>query len=477
MDIVIASKNIGKVQEFQELLKDLDVNIHYLSEYPALINQEANEYGETLMENAIIKAKFYYDLLKTPVIADDTGLFIDALFGEPGVKTARFASNDNLKQDQDALNRNKVLSLLKNQKNRNAYFQTVLVYFDGLNVIPATGHLNGSIALKEKGEHGFGYDKIFYVNEYQQTLAELDASKKNQISHRYKASLSLKLKLSFFFKSILKEDYLKQLILDQYHEEVLALNQFHQGMSNYTYLVNTSTKNLVVRIPGYSSEIFVDRLIEEKVLNKIKNQGPFMKCLYYDNILNISICEYYEKQETSINQIYETLKILHHLDSFDNDYLPFKRLAYYERLNKILNIKLHDEYYQSYNILNNYYSLLNNRFKYPCHNDCQLSNFIGNHLIDFEFSGNNDILYDYACFGNNDIKISYQLVNLDKQITNKEEAIKIVDLWYGLQALSWYLVALYKDKTGFSESLKMDFNQIGLFFLDKAMKILNKYDI
>ena len=189
----------------------------------------------------------------------------------------------------------------------------------------------------------------------------------------------------------------------------------------------------------------------------------------FDSITGVLIAEYVEKNN-SIN-ILSTLNDLHQY-SFNYDYKPFDRLNYYERLNNIIGVKLNQKYNDVKDVLLKYQEMLINRPKVFCHNDCQLSNFIGNVLIDFEFCGNNDFLYDYACFGNNDLSISKELIMMDNNIVNKAEAIKIVELWYSLQALSWYNVALFKDKIGFSKQQNLDFVKIALMFYDKAKNLL-----
>jgi XTP/dITP diphosphohydrolase len=182
--ILIATNNKGKLSEVREILGD---GVISLAE--AGIVSEPEETGLTLRENALIKARAAYQaaqkaaLRNLSVIADDSGLFIDALDGEPGVNSARF--------DVPGKRREKVLKLLSGVDERAAHFETVICYYDGVHKEFFTGRLDGIIAEKNRGEGGFGYDSIFEVNG--KTLAEIHD--KNNISHRKKALEKLKIYL------------------------------------------------------------------------------------------------------------------------------------------------------------------------------------------------------------------------------------------------------------------------------------------
>lgn len=178
MKVLIATHNEGKKREFVDILNKLNYEFVTLNEFPNC--EEPIENGLTIMENAIIKAKYYYDLYKIPVIADDTGLFIANLNNQPGVNSARYSGMG------DAQNRKKVLENLKNTESE-AYFETILAFYDGKSLVTANGRLNGRIITFERGNNGFGYDSIFYVPELGKTLAEIDHNIKNSISHRFNA--------------------------------------------------------------------------------------------------------------------------------------------------------------------------------------------------------------------------------------------------------------------------------------------------
>lgn len=179
---ILASNNNGKVQEMKEKLAPLGINI--ISQKEAGYNIEVDETGTTFEENATLKAEAIYKLSNLPVIADDSGLEIDALNGEPGIYSARYAGEN--ATDEDRLN--KVLNLMKNveKEKRTARFTCAICYIDK----NGSKHIfkqscEGKISTKPQGTSGFGYDPIFFVGE--KSFAELSKSEKNKISHRGKA--------------------------------------------------------------------------------------------------------------------------------------------------------------------------------------------------------------------------------------------------------------------------------------------------
>ena len=185
MVLVCASANVHKVEEMNALLTD----IVHLVPRPAELG-EVHETGSTLLENAVIKAEAVAAFVHADAIADDTGLEVDALDGAPGVWSARFAGEP----PSDARNRALLLERLAGIVNRSARFRTVLaiVRADG-TVIHADGTCNGTIALAERGDNGFGYDSVFIPNDGDgRTFAELSSDEKNAMSHRARAVVALR---------------------------------------------------------------------------------------------------------------------------------------------------------------------------------------------------------------------------------------------------------------------------------------------
>ena len=190
--LVLATKNTGKVAEFERLLSEFapDIKVLGLADFPDM--PEVIESGSTLHENARLKAKVICDFSKLPALADDSGLFIDALDGQPGIYSARFSgytgSDSTLR---DLANINKVLELLINTQDghRGAQFKSVVAFYkpnnDGTVLEKEElGVLAGRIISKPRGDGGFGYDPIFSPNDFDQTLAELSPRVKDEVSHR-----------------------------------------------------------------------------------------------------------------------------------------------------------------------------------------------------------------------------------------------------------------------------------------------------
>ncbi|MFB4165408.1 XTP/dITP diphosphatase [Alteribacillus sp. JSM 102045] len=180
-NIIVASKNQGKVKEFKHILGD-DISVQSLLD---ITFEDIAETGSTFEENAALKAEAVLEQLGNPAIADDSGLEIDALNGRPGIYSARYAGPD--KNDED--NINKVLEELKGvpEENRTARFVCVIAVAVPEKTYLYRGTCEGRIAFFKSGHEGFGYDPIFYLPEKNSTMAELSPEEKNKISHRYDA--------------------------------------------------------------------------------------------------------------------------------------------------------------------------------------------------------------------------------------------------------------------------------------------------
>ncbi|MCE5304492.1 MAG: RdgB/HAM1 family non-canonical purine NTP pyrophosphatase [Chloroherpetonaceae bacterium] len=187
MQIVIGTNNAHKANEIISIIKsNFSDRFDFLTLADFLPNKiEINETGSTFSENAELKARGIFNILKVPVIADDSGLEVDILGGQPGVFSARYSGIG--ASDED--NRLKLVHQLSNFSDNifPAQFQCVLCYFDGTHTIKGKGICMGSIILQERGSNGFGYDPMFIPEGYEMTFAELPPEIKNAISHRSKA--------------------------------------------------------------------------------------------------------------------------------------------------------------------------------------------------------------------------------------------------------------------------------------------------
>ncbi len=190
MEIIIATGNAGKVREFKRMLEPLGFTVYSQKEKGIVSNPE--ETGDTFAENALIKARAVWEQAHTAVIADDSGLCVDALNGRPGVYSARYAGEDATDADRNR----KLLSELEGVEDRSAHFTCAIAYIsaDGQERV-FEGICPGKIGFEPKGADGFGYDPLFYWGD--KTFGEMTAEEKDAVNHRGRANRML-------------ESYLKQ---------------------------------------------------------------------------------------------------------------------------------------------------------------------------------------------------------------------------------------------------------------------------
>ncbi len=182
--IVLASGNKNKLREFREILTDYEI----ISCKDMGFDNEIEENGSTFYENALIKAKAVATALGVPAVSDDSGICVDALGGAPGIYSARYAGDG-----VDEHNNELLLKNLEGEKNRKAKFVSAIVYYSPDGTIKyAEGETHGDIMYAPEGEHGFGYDPIFFSYDLQKSLGVATAEEKNKISHRYRALMKLK---------------------------------------------------------------------------------------------------------------------------------------------------------------------------------------------------------------------------------------------------------------------------------------------
>jgi XTP/dITP diphosphohydrolase len=187
--LVLASGNPGKIREIAALLAPLAIEV--VPQIDLGIG-EADEPHGTFVENALAKARHACRASGLPALADDSGLCVEALDGEPGVHSAYFAGREGSREERDARNNEKLLRSLKS--DRRAYYACIMVLTrtasDPLPLI-AEGIWQGEIARAPRGANGFGYDPLFFLKDYKKTAAELDPTEKNRISHRGRALVRL----------------------------------------------------------------------------------------------------------------------------------------------------------------------------------------------------------------------------------------------------------------------------------------------
>ena len=195
--VIIATKNAGKAKDFERILKPYGVEVKTLLDFPSI--EDVEETGKTFEENAILKAEAISKKFNQMVIADDSGIMVDALDGRPGVYSARYAGEDK----NDGANNHKVLEEMANvaEKDRTARFYcAIALAIPNKPTITVNGICEGYILFERRGTNGFGYDPIFLVTSLKKSMAELTPEEKNEISHRANAMKKLESQLTEFFR-------------------------------------------------------------------------------------------------------------------------------------------------------------------------------------------------------------------------------------------------------------------------------------
>ena len=180
--ILIATKNPGKAREYRKIFEPKGFEVITMLDLDADEIPEINENGKTFAENAMIKANALMKVINTTVLADDSGLCVDVLNGEPGIYSARYAGDHD-----DAANRKKLLEELKGvpEEKRTAHFHTsIVVVHPDKAPLEVSGETYGKILESERGTDGFGYDPLFYSDDWNKSFAEVTVDEKNSVSHR-----------------------------------------------------------------------------------------------------------------------------------------------------------------------------------------------------------------------------------------------------------------------------------------------------
>jgi XTP/dITP diphosphohydrolase len=184
--ILFATKNMGKLKEVAHILGEKEFELLSLNDFNNV--GEIIEDGDTFEENAIKKAMYVYEKYSIPVIADDSGLVVEQLKGEPSIYSARYAGENAADEEN---NKKLISKLLELPQPHKAKFVCSAVYFDGKKLVKSEGEIVGQIIHKPRGKNGFGYDPLFLPDGYDKTTAELELEEKNKISHRAQAFRTL----------------------------------------------------------------------------------------------------------------------------------------------------------------------------------------------------------------------------------------------------------------------------------------------
>jgi len=184
MELVVATRNAGKLKEIRRLLESRGIRVRGLEEFPGV--PDVVEDGQTFAENAIKKAEAVAQFTSLPCLADDSGLVVDALQGRPGVHSARFSG---VEADDQSNNRKLLdeMAAVPEMQRQAAFCCVMALYMPGQSPRLFKGRVNGAILERQQGDGGFGYDPLFWLPGYNCTMAELPLDTKNQVSHRGQA--------------------------------------------------------------------------------------------------------------------------------------------------------------------------------------------------------------------------------------------------------------------------------------------------
>lgn len=279
----------------------------------------------------------------------------------------------------------------------------------------------------------------------------------------------------------MNEKFIKEFIKEKYGSHTDIVTRLMGGMSNYTYLIEIDDNKYTFRIPGKGAEHFTNRQQEIEIMDLIEKYNFLPKPIYNDVDTGYKIAPYVKGKPLSelVNIPYEAvsniLKKLHNIEKFPFDYDPINRLDYYESITSSVDQvykALKDKWLQIYE------EVLTGIELVASHGDSQMSNFVLGenriYLMDWEFSGNNDPIYDIACFGNNNFDDAKELLEEYYESAGKSEYQRLY-AWRMYQCLQWHNVAKYKHEIGLSEELAVDFDFISDAYLDKAKGFFQDY--
>lgn len=267
--------------------------------------------------------------------------------------------------------------------------------------------------------------------------------------------------------------------------DVVIDDRLMGGMSNLMYVIVVNDEKYTFRIPGKNSEVFVNRKEELANIQIIDELGINNQLIYFDPETGYKISKFVEgiplseveNPDLYLEEVSKVLHVLHESGlSAKNDYQPYERLNLYQQLVTDFGYQHSEKYFELKQIFLSQRTFLDQFPKVICHNDSQISNMVveadQTYLLDWEFTGNNDPMYDVACVGNKEFELALKFLPIYLGREPKKEESRRLYLWRGFQCLQWHNVALYKDLIGLSRDLHLDFNLIAAAYLTKAEQFL-----
>lgn len=457
--LLFASHNLNKVKEIKAFF--LNTNFKIISLTDLNDQTKIEEYGKTFQENALIKARYFFNKYHLPTIADDSGLEIVALNGYPGVETKR-------KETEIFKDQGKELFKKLTGLSKKASFKAVLcLYFNG-EARYFNGEIKGEVKPRtEFVQNTFLYDNIFWPCGAKRAFCEFSVNEKNKISHRGQA-------ISKLIKSVKNKTFLFDpkktacaFIKDMFGLEPEYIDRLKKGRQNFVFKFAVFGKPYTIRIPGFPAYPFISYINEEKILEIAERNAICPKTIYHNSDTGIKISRYVETAldiKPDLKEVVLILKTLHQIKKPE----PF---GYIARLNEAIKMSnsLDDNsvFQKGYALFKAKYSELFQGFT-PCqiHGDFQTDNifidkFLAKPLIsDFEFTRIGYPIEDIASFtGLNLVKIKEFFALYFEKEPSKTE-IKAVLFARLFQMLFWNAVANFKKESENASLFNLNWQEI-----------------
>lgn len=470
--LLFASQNLNKVKEFKEFFLNSDYEIISLLD----LNDETKieENGKTFQENALIKARYFFNKYHLPTIADDSGLEIKALNGFPGVETKR--REKEIFQDKA----NSLFAKLKGLSNQASFKAVLCFYFNG-DAEFFSGEIKGELKPKEPFvENTFLYDNIFWPKGAKTAFCEFDIHKKNLISHRGQA-------ISKLIKALKNINFLfdpkktaSAFVKDTFGLAPEYLDRLKKGRQNFVFKFGLMGKNYTIRIPGFPAYPFISYIDEEKLLEIAEKNQICPKTIYHNPDTGIKISRYIETNadiSLDLEKVCANIKTIHQIKQN-------KGFDYLKRLNQALemtkDLKNDLVFQKGFSLFEKNHSEFFSPYS-PCliHGDFQSDNvftdkFSGRILIsDFEFARTGLAIEDIASFARTNVAIIRKMHELyfSKKPTNQE--VKAVLFARLFQMLFWNCVANFKKHLKSDALFDLNWQEIENYLNQEVEKVVS----
>lgn len=457
--LLFASHNLNKVKEVKAYFSDTNFEIISLTD----LNDQTKieEYGKTFQENALIKARYFFNKYHLPTIADDSGLEIESLKGYPGVETKR--KELEIFQDQGK----KLFEKLAGLSKKSSFKVVLCLYFNG-EAKYFDGEIKGEVKPRaEFIKNTFLYDNIFWPRGSKRAFCEFSLSKKNKISHRGQA-------ISKLIKSVKNKTFLfdpkktaSAFIKDTFGLEPEFLEKLEKGRQNFVFKFQVFGKLYTIRIPGFPVYPFISYIAEEKILEIAEKNSICPKTVYHNPDTGIKISRYIETAldiKHDLKEVVFRLKALHQIKKVK----PFDYIFRLDEAIKMSNSIADNLVFQEgYQLFKTEHKELFSRFS-PCqiHGDFQTDNilidkYLAKPLIsDFEFTRTGYPIEDIASFsGLNLVKIKEFFTLYFEKEPSKTE-IRAVLFARLFQMLFWNAVANFKKDSENANLFNLNWQKI-----------------